>query len=101
MELVLALRATGSRAAAAEHMAVLVRDAAPLLVDAAGARGLPFHRDATILAADEVLEEALRAMRGNRSSSIVTWVDRSGELRVLPSPAALEREALQALAARG
>ena len=100
MELVLALRATGSRAAAAEHMVVLLRDAAPLLVDAAGARGLPFHRDATILAADEVLEEALRAMRGNRSSSIVTWVDRAGELRVLPSPAALEQEAVQALVAR-
>ncbi len=90
MELVLALRAAGQHAEAAEHAAVVVRDATPALVDAAAALGRPARREPA-LAGDEILEEALRAMRGNRSSSIVTWLDRRGNLHVMEPRAGLER----------
>ena len=99
IELTLALRAAGRRAEATEHAAELVREAAPLLVDAAGARGLPWRTEPAVLAGDEVLEAALEAMRGNRSSSMVTWIDRAGSLRMLEPRAALERQARQALSA--
>ncbi len=95
MELVLALRSAGRHGAATEHAAVVVRDAAPVLVDAAAALALPFHREPALLAGDEAFEEALRSMRGNRSSSIVTWLDRRGNLRVLEPRAALEQAADQ------
>ena len=99
VELCLALRAAGRRAEATEQAAELVRTAAPLLVDAADARRLDWRREPALLAGDDVLEEALRAMRGNRSSSVVTWFDTGGALRVLEPRAALESEAHRALVA--
>jgi hypothetical protein len=47
--------------------------------------------------ADDVLEDVLQAMRGNRSSSVVTWFDRTGTLRALESRQALQGEAGRAL----
>ncbi len=101
IELCLALRAAGRPAEAAEHEAVLGREAASLLVDVADARGLDWRREPARLVEDEVLEGALRAMRGNRSSSIVTWFDHRGELRVLEALDVLANEAQRALQARG
>ena len=97
IELCLALRATGRGSEAIPHAADLAREAPALLVDAAEARGLDWRTEPALLFADEVFEEALRAMRGNRSSSIVTWIDRRGELRILEPRAALEQEARRAL----
>jgi hypothetical protein len=84
MELLVALRAAGRSEDAAPHAALVLQDAEPLLVDAAEALGLAHALDPKRLTADAVIEEALRAMRGNRSSLTVTWFDRRGALRVLP-----------------
>ncbi len=92
IELVLALRASRQGREAAPHAGVLLADASPILVDVADALGLSFLRDPAVLVSDEVLEGALRALRGNRSSSIVTWFS-GGELRVLPTRAAIAAEA--------
>ncbi len=90
IELVLALRAAGRPAEVTPHAEILVRDAAPALLDAARALGYSGAADTSpeILVEDEVFEEALRSMRGNRSSSLVSWFDGSGHVRVLgASPA--------------
>jgi tetratricopeptide (TPR) repeat protein len=97
VELCLALRAAGLPAAASQHAAVLLRDAAPLLVDAADALGIDWRVQTTRLVEDAVLEEALYSMRGNRSSSLVTWLDRSGSLRILTPPGELRERAAQTL----
>ncbi len=85
MELVLALRAAGRRSEVMPHVEILLRDAAPVLLDAARALGYSGAPDSNreILVRDEVFEEALRSMRGNRSSSLVSWFDCSGQVRVL------------------
>jgi tetratricopeptide (TPR) repeat protein len=101
IELCLALRAAGFRADAVEHAAELVRDAAPLLVDAADAQGKDWCADPSVLVGDGVLEQALRAMRGNRSSSIVTWIDGSDRLRVLERPGVLAVDARRCLDSTG
>jgi tetratricopeptide (TPR) repeat protein len=101
IELCLALRAAGRRAEATEHAAQLARDAAPLLVDAAEARRLPWTKDPALLVGDEALEAALRAMRGNRSSSVVTWVDSAAEVRVLEPSTVLQQHARAALSSAG
>jgi hypothetical protein len=95
MELCLALRAGGRASEAADHAAVLLRDAAPLLVERATALGLDWRRRPAHLTEDAVLQEALRAMRGNRSSNLVTWFDRVGALRVLTPRAVLQEHARQ------
>jgi hypothetical protein len=97
IELCLALRAAGRRVEATEHAAALARDAAPALVDAAEALGISFRREPARLVGDDVLEEVLRAMRGNRSSAVVTWVDRAGAVRVLEPPDVLQEQARRAL----
>jgi tetratricopeptide (TPR) repeat protein len=97
MELCLALRAAGRRAEAIEQAAELAREAAPVLVEVAEARGLDWRGDPALLVGDEVLEKALRAMRGNRSSAVVTWIDRAGALRVLEPRHVLQQEARRAL----
>ena len=101
LELALALRQAALGAEASEHASVLVRDAAPLLVDASDALGLSSNVDPSTLASSAVLEQALRAMRGNRSSSIVTFIDRAGELRLVESRQAIQREASRFLVAIG
>ncbi len=85
MELVLALRAAGRRTEVMPHAEILLRDATPVLLDAARALGYSGAPDSNreILLRDEVFEEALRSMRGNRSSSLVSWFDCSGQMRVL------------------
>lgn len=83
IELVLALRALGRHVEAATEAAIVLRDAAPLLVDVAESAGHPWRRDPGVLTTDDLLEDALRAMRGNRSSSFVTWIDRDRVVRVL------------------
>lgn len=85
IELALALRAAGRRMEVAPHSAILLQDARPVLVDAAASLGSSDLRDPDLVG-DAVLEEALRSMRGNRSSTLVTWVDRSGEVRTLNAP---------------
>jgi tetratricopeptide (TPR) repeat protein len=95
MELCLALRAGGRATEAADHAAVLLREAAPLLVDRATALGVDWRAQPAYLTEDAVLEEALRAMRGNRSSNLVTWFDRAGGLRVLTPLAVLQEHARQ------
>lgn len=97
MELCLALRAAGRRAEALEHATAIVRDGAPILVDAAETRGIDWRLEPGVLVGDDVLEAALGAMRGNRSSSLVTWIDRAGGLRVLEPRWALEQDAKRAL----
>jgi tetratricopeptide (TPR) repeat protein len=97
LELCLALRAAGRSVAADEHTTILVQHGAALLADAAGRLGLDWCADRRLLITDEVLEEALRAMRGNRSSQIATWLDGSGTLRVLEPRALIESEARGAL----
>ncbi len=101
IELCLALRSAGRRPEATDHAAELVRSAAPLLVDAAEARRLDWRREPALLAGDDVLTEALRAMRGNRSSALVTWVDAAGALRVLEPREPLREEARRTLDALG
>jgi hypothetical protein len=86
---------------ASEHAALLLRDAAPLLVDAADAIGLDWRTEPARLTRSEVLDEALRAMRGNRSSGLVTWIDRTRTLRVLTPLAELRTRAVQVLAGLG
>ncbi len=97
IELCLALRAAGRRAEATEQAAEVMQRAAPLLVDAAEARGLAWRREPAVLVGDAVLTEALGAMRGNRSSAMVTWIDSAGALRVLSPRDALQDEARRAL----
>ncbi len=97
IELCLALRAAGERAPAVEHAAQLARDAAALLVDAADALALDWRAEPALLVSDAVLEEALHAMRGNRSSAIVTWIDRGGALRILERRVTLQEDARRAL----
>jgi tetratricopeptide (TPR) repeat protein len=101
MELCLALRGAGLVEPASEHAALLLRDAAPLLVDAADAIGLDWRTEPARLTRSEVLDEALRAMRGNRSSGLVTWIDRTRTLRVLTPLAELRTRAVQVLAGLG
>jgi tetratricopeptide (TPR) repeat protein len=101
MELCLALRAAGLMEADSEHAAVLLRDAAPVLVDAADAIGLDWRTEPARLTGSDVLEEALTAMRGNRSSGLVTWIDRTRTLRVLTPLAELRVRAAQVLAGLG
>jgi tetratricopeptide (TPR) repeat protein len=93
MELCLALRAAGRGALAAEHTPRILRDAAPILVDAAEAHRVNWRAGSSVLVSDAVLAEALGAMLGNRSSSVVTWVDRAGTLRVLPHPSVPRNDA--------
>jgi tetratricopeptide (TPR) repeat protein len=97
IELVLALRAAGRSEEASPHVAQLFEDAPGLLVSAAEALGVDWTSRHEELGRNDVLEEALRAMRGNRSSAIVTWFDRAGELRVLDSPRLLAEKAARAL----
>jgi tetratricopeptide (TPR) repeat protein len=97
IELCLALRAAGQRAEATEHAATLVCDAAPMLVDAADALGVDWRREPARLVGDDVLEEVLRAMRGNRSSVVVTWIDRADAVRLLEPRHVLQQEARRAL----
>ncbi len=99
IELCLALRAAGRRAEARDHAAELLREAAPLLVDTADALHLDWRREPAALIGDELLEAALRAMQGNRSSAIATWIDATGALRALDAREALEEEARRVLAA--
>ena len=101
MELCLALRGAGLTEAASEHAAVLLRDAGPLLADAADAIGLDWRTEPAQLTGSHVLDEALRAMRGNRSSGLVTWIDRTGTFRVLTPRAELQARADQVLAGLG
>jgi hypothetical protein len=107
IELCLALRAAGRDRDVATHAAVLLLEAAPLLIDAADAIGLDWIADPTRLTGSDAFEEALRAMRGNRSSGLVTWFDRAGTLRVLVPIAELSERArqmvggLEALPTRG
>jgi tetratricopeptide (TPR) repeat protein len=90
MELVLALRAAGRRAEVVPHAEILLRDATPVLLDAARALGYAGAPDSNreILVQDEVFEEALRSMRGNRSSSLVSWFDDGGRVKVLGASSA-------------
>ena len=101
MELCLALRAAGLAEAASQHAEMVMRDAVPLLVDAADALGVGWRTDPARLTSSVVVEEALRAMRGNRSSGLVTWIDQAGTLRVLAPLAELRMRATQVLAAQG
>lgn len=101
MELCLALRAAGRRHEAADHAAVLIREAPAPLIDAADALDLDWRSQPALLVADGTIEEALRTMRGNRSSSIVTWIDRTGELRILEPRSALQQEARRTLSMLG
>ncbi len=101
MELCLALREAGRTEAASEHVPVLLRLAAPLLVDAADAIGMNWRAQPARLAESPVLDEALRAMRGNRSSGLVTWIDRTGTFRVLTPHSELRARAIQLLAQLG
>jgi len=100
IELCLALREAGLRSDAEEHLGLITRDAAPLLVDAADLLAIDWQREPARLRSDDVLEEALRAMRGNRSSSTVTWFDRTGSMRLLHPTHALADAAQRALSQR-
>ncbi len=93
LELCLALRSAGRSAAAEEHTTIVAQHGAALLVDAAERLGLDWCADRSRLVTDAVIEEALDAMRGNRSSQLVTWVDASGGLRILEPRAWIESEA--------
>ncbi len=93
IELCLALRSAGRRSEATEHAGLVLQEVAPLLVDVADGRGVDWRRDPTRLLDDVILEDALRAMRGNRSSVFVTWVDRDGAFRVLESYRSLHERA--------
>ncbi len=96
MELVLALRAANRALESASHADRALGDAPAVLVDAAEAAGLSWTSDTSLLTRDDVLEEALRSMRGNRSSGIVTWF-RDGALRVLEPTHQLRELAVRAL----
>ncbi|HEX8791603.1 MAG TPA: hypothetical protein VF765_11680 [Polyangiaceae bacterium] len=84
IELCLALRAAERGSRAVPHVAVVLKEATPLLVDAAESLSIDWRSDRPLLVGTEVLEQALRAMRGNRSSMLATWLDHEGTLRVLP-----------------
>jgi len=86
VELCLALRAAGRGTEAVEHVATVVGEAAPILVDSAEALGIGWRADRARLAGSDVMEQSLLAMRGNRSSVVVTWFERRGALRFLRSP---------------
>ncbi|MCC6874606.1 MAG: hypothetical protein IT378_09905 [Sandaracinaceae bacterium] len=85
----------------AEDALANVRALAPALLLLASERAgaeVPAAMDG---GAEAVLEECLALMRGTRSSTLITYVDGQGTLRVLPRPeriAAVARDALQALA---
>ena len=98
IELCLALRAAGRSDEATEHLAEVLGSATPLLVEVAEASGRAWRDDPTQLLGDGVLEAALVAMRGNRSSSLVTWVDGAGVLRALEPVAGLQARAQGTLA---
>ncbi len=98
IELCLALRSAGKDSSA--HAARIVHEAAPLLIDVADARGADWRREPTVLLDDAVLEDALLAMRGNRSSSLVTWMDRAQHLRILQTPSGLAERAQRILSDR-
>jgi hypothetical protein len=98
MELCLALRAAGRRAEATEHARTILVEAAPLLVSVARARRLDWRVDPSSLLGDDVLEAALAAMRGNRSSAVVSWIDDGGNLCVLEHRGGLEEQARAVLA---
>jgi tetratricopeptide (TPR) repeat protein len=100
-ELCLALRAAGLSSDAAAHAQVLSREAAPLLVDTADALRLDWRRQPFTLVGDDVLEAALSAMRGNRSSSLVTWFGPAGDLRILMPLSTITERASQILASPG
>ena len=101
MELCLALRTAGRRAEAAAHAGRILQEIAPVLVHVADARGhgMDWWRAPAQLLDDDILEEALVAMRGNRSSSLVTWIDSAGELRIIEPLAGLVEHAETALLA--
>jgi tetratricopeptide (TPR) repeat protein len=97
IELCLALRARGLRGEATAVAADLVRDAVPLLVDAADTVGLDWLAEPPLLVGDDVLRAALRAMRGNRSSMITTWIASDGAMRALPDRDTLQPQAKRLL----
>jgi tetratricopeptide (TPR) repeat protein len=99
IELCLALRASGAREEATARAAELVREAAPLLVSSADALGLDWRSTPAYLVGDGVLEHALEMMRGNRSSSVVTWFVGDGTMRALTPPKELSGAAQIALSA--
>jgi tetratricopeptide (TPR) repeat protein len=82
IELCLALRAYNRGSLAVDHAAIVLRDAMRLLVDVADGQGIDWCSERPLLVSTDVLEQALRAMRGNRSSRLVTWFDRKGALQV-------------------
>ena len=85
VNLVLALLATGRDAS--EHLRVLQDQATGLLSDAARERGAvvdpPLERVATETLVG-VLEKALEMMRGNRSSTTMTYFTSDGRIRYVP-----------------
>lgn len=97
LELCLALRAAGRGGEAAEHAGVLVRDAAPLLVDGATSLGLPWMTAPEHLVGNAALEAALRAMRGNRSSMVTTWFAPDGAMRALDARTEIMADARRVL----
>jgi tetratricopeptide (TPR) repeat protein len=96
IELCLALRARGDGAEAATEAARVYSEAAPILVSAADDAHLDWRREAALLLSSSALESALVSMRGNRSSSVVTWFDAEGELRILEPPLGLRERAREA-----
>ncbi len=99
MELCLALRAAGRASEATPHAAEILRVAAPLVVDVAEQLKLDWGANPSLLIGDDTLERALVAMRGNRSSSIFSWFDGTGRMRVLQSPESLKASAARELGA--
>jgi hypothetical protein len=83
VELCLALRSAGRGTEAVAHAATVVREAAAILVDSAEALGIDWRADRARLVGSDVFERSLHAMRGNRSSAVVSWFDRRGALRFL------------------
>lgn len=98
INLALARQADGNHEGFQELWRGLLLDARGLLSDAGDAIGQSAWADDDQFSTDTavaVLEAALEACGGNRSSSCQTYFTKDGELRGVPSPSARGRESLE------